>query len=52
LVKQMQAKLATYEAYFGHPIDPELLAEKYDCPADVRPWYGNFSGPCCRRRVP
>eukprot|EP01043_Picozoa_sp_COSAG02_P041037 COSAG02_NODE_3371_length_6857_cov_12.629328_2_plen_686_part_00 len=52
LVKQMQAKLATYEAYFGHPIDPELLAEKYDCPADVRPWYGNFSGPCCRRRAP
>jgi hypothetical protein len=38
LVKEMQAKLATYEAYFGTPIDPELLAEKYDCPDDLRPW--------------
>ena len=36
------------EAYFGTPIDPEVLAAKYDCPADLRPWYGNFSGPCCR----
>ena len=52
LVKQMLAQLATYTAYFGTPMDPGVLAAKYDCPADLRPWYGNFSGPCCRPKSP
>ena len=51
LVKQMLAQKATYSAYFGTPMDPKVLAAKYDCPDDVRPWYGNFSGPCCRPKA-
>lgn len=51
LVKQMMVQQATYSAYFGTPMDPEVLAAKYDCPDDVRPWYGNFSGPCCRPKA-
>ena len=48
LVTKIMAKQATFTAYIGKPMDPSVLAAKYDCPADVRPWYGNFSGPCCR----
>jgi hypothetical protein len=43
LVAKILAKQATFTAYFGKTMDPEKLAN-YDCPADVRPWYGNFSG--------
>ena len=31
----------------GYPVDPAVLAKDYVCEKDLRPWWGNFSGPCC-----
>ena len=30
------------------PIHNATLRAHYDCVTDIRPWWGNFSGPCCR----
>jgi hypothetical protein len=47
IVTQLQAKLATFQPYIGTPMTPaELLP--YTCVKDIRPWWGNFSGPCCK----
>lgn len=49
VVKTIQAKIATgvFKAYIGYSMNASQLAN-YDCPSDIRPWWGNFSGPCCK----
>ena len=47
MVAMLKDKLATYKSYVGTPMDPAVLAKDYICEKDLRPWYGNFSGPCC-----
>ena len=49
IVTTIQKKIATgvFQAYIGAPMNATQLAG-YDCPTDIRPWWGNFSGPCCK----
>ena len=51
VVAQLAKQLATYVPYVDGKMTPEALA-KYECvPANAdgtHPWWGNFSGPCCR----
>ena len=51
IVKQLQAKLQTFSAYIGQKMTPKEYAP-YECTVDIRPWWGNFSGPCCRPKQP
>lgn len=50
IVAQMVAKLATYTAYIGQKMTPDEY-KPYECVTDIRPWWGNFSGPCCRPKT-
>ena len=49
IVKTIQDKIATgaFLAYIGTPMNASQLSG-YTCPDDIRPWWGNFSGPCCK----
>ena len=63
LVAKLKAQLATYVPYIcpggGQGANPDnastvchmdaaVLREGYDCVTDIRPWWGDFSGPCCK----
>lgn len=47
IVKRMSSQLATYSAYTDQSMNATQLAN-YDCVTDIRPWWGDFAGPCCR----
>ena len=50
IVARLQAKLKTFAPYIGTPMTPHQY-EQYECVKDIRPWWGNFSGPCCKRKA-
>ena len=41
----------SFRAYIGAKMTPDEY-KPYECATDIRPWYGNFSGPCCRPKSP
>ena len=32
-------------------MNADVLKENYDCVTDTIPWWGNFSGPCCKPKA-
>jgi hypothetical protein len=51
IVKDLMAKLADFNVpQANSSIDPMVLARDYDCVTDIRLWWGNFTGPCCKRK--
>ena len=51
LVATMQAALAAAQNWkINGTMNPQVLAANYDCVTDTIPWWGNFSGPCCKRK--
>lgn len=53
IVSDLAAKLQLYNVPQANAsIDHEILARDYNCVTDIRPWWGNFSGPCCKRKSP
>eukprot|EP00051_Salpingoeca_urceolata_P017166 m.232093 g.232093 ORF g.232093 m.232093 type:complete len:413 (-) comp18880_c1_seq4:269-1507(-) len=49
IVAQLQAKLAEFQPYVSGKMNATALA-KYDCVTDISQWWGNFTGPCCKRK--
>eukprot|EP00936_MAST-01D_sp_MAST-1D-sp1_P000789 g789.t1 len=50
IVARLQSKLNTFAPYIGKKMTPSQY-EQYECVKDIRPWWGNFSGPCCKRKA-
>ena len=51
LVATMQTALAAAQNWkINGTMNAQVLAAKYDCVTDTIPWWGNFSGPCCKRK--
>ena len=52
IVTDLMARLTAFNVPQANAsIDPAVLARDYDCVTDIRPWWGNFSGPCCKRKA-
>ena len=52
LTQQLQAALlATKNWSINGTMNADVLKEKYDCVTDTIPWWGNFSGPCCKPKA-
>ena len=48
LVKQLQAALAAAKNWTINGKMNASALEAYDCVTDTNPWWGDFSGPCCK----
>ena len=49
VVSTMAAALKEFNSWtINGTMNPDVLKEHYDCVTDTIPWWGNFSGPCCK----
>eukprot|EP00041_Stephanoeca_diplocostata_P013943 m.249525 g.249525 ORF g.249525 m.249525 type:complete len:537 (+) comp19525_c0_seq2:91-1701(+) len=52
IVTMLAAKLEGFSVPQANAsIDSAILARDYDCVKDITAWWGNFSGPCCKRKT-
>lgn len=52
MLVQLANKLEAFNVpQANQSINTDVLERDYDCVTDIRPWWGDFAGPCCKRKT-